>query len=121
MQELFSRTDVAARKMHERTTRERSASSVTETAGRSLVAELDLHGRLERWHEQLARYRALAMSGRKADQDLNALLIDMRNTKHRLATEMQARGQGISKSGAVSSLLRSLDRAIEDARSLRGR
>jgi len=34
---------------------------------------------------------------------------------------MQARGQGISKSGAVSSLLRSLDRAIEDARSLRGR
>jgi hypothetical protein len=62
---------------------------------------------------QLACYRAIAMAGRRPDYDLSKLALEMQNTRSPMVTEMQARGQGIGKSGAVTSLLRSLDRAIE--------
>jgi len=98
--------------------RQRSSVTLAESAGRRLVAELDLQRQLEDWHAQLARYRAITMSGRRPDFDLSKLALEMQNTRRRMITEMQARGQGIGKSGAVTSLLRSLDRAIGDARSL---
>lgn len=113
-----SRIPVRGKMFEAEPKRQRSFATLAESAGRKLVAELNLQQQLADWHAQLARYRAVAMSGRRQEHDLSKLVLEMRNTRRRMITEMQARGQGIGKSGSVTSLLRSLDRAIEDARSL---
>src|SRR4029079_8387266 len=71
---------------------------------------------LPHWHGILAYNRALSSTGREAACDLQALLVEMENARRRLLTELQAQGVYVRRSGPVTSVRRSLDRAIHEAR-----
>lgn len=96
--------------------RQKSVARVGERTAVLLVSEL--RECLPHWHGILAYNRALSSTGREAACDLQALLVEMENARRRLLTELQAQGVYVRRSGPVTSVRRSLDRAIDEARNL---
>jgi hypothetical protein len=103
-----SRPDAPAERM-------RNEAAMAEGTARTLVE--DLREDLSRWHRELAWQRVAAERG-AASEPVDRLILNLRNARQRLVTELQAQPRAVRTSGVARTCRRSLDRALDMARAL---